>query len=275
MKASLYSQQLASKIAVSAFFQRSTRTQLSFEAALLRLGAQCVSFTDVAHDPQGYRREEPLEDVARVLSGYGDVIILRHPNVRALETFRRAATIPIINAGNGIGLGAEHPTQALLDLYTIRSCIGRLTRLKIGIVGEVHQRTARSLISALAKFSGNEVYLHAPDPYTLARSDVDSHVGLYFLHSIEEVVDVCDVIYQCGMRANPENYDPSNFTIKARHFREKKPLLMSPLPRAYDEIERDVDQLPNAVYFDQSHNGVWVRMAVLSWLFGTGSEHVL
>ncbi len=253
-----------------AFFQPSTRTSLSFQVAMLRLGGDYVCYNHSMHDPSSYRYPESLRDIALVLSEYADVAAVRHPAVDAVWDYKRFSTIPVINAGNGIGPGAEHPTQALLDLYTIRNHLGRLDGLSFLLLGELHQRTARSLILALSKYSGNTIYLFHP-PGCGPSSDELQHARengaceVICEEQLKYKISSVDVIYHCGTRKKPENYLLEEYSLTGDALRSMRQdaILMNPLPRNPSNVPYEIDNLPQARYFQQSAAGVQVRMAIL------------
>lgn len=254
---------LAGRIVCTAFFESSTRTRLSFEAAAHRLGADVIGFSDPA--ATSTRKGETLEDTIRMLSGYADVIVLRHPEEGAARRAAAVADVPVINAGDGAG---EHPTQTLLDLYTIRKALGRIAGVKVAVVGDLrYGRTVHSLVPALQRLGATVVAVPAPGlelPATLGELEV---MGL------EKAAAACDVLYVT--RVQQERFlDPSVYRAVQGSFLVDKDLLqrtgsqatiLHPLPRV-GEVATDVDDLPAAKYFDQARNGVPVRMAVLSAL---------
>lgn len=259
------------RILVSVFFQPSTRTVLSFQSAMLRLGGQVIEFSDIHHPEKAYRRSEALPDIARVLDGYADVAVVRHTQVGASAVYAAFSDIPVINAGDGIGARSEHPTQALTDLFTIRQALGRLDKLKVLLLGELHQRTTRSLLYGLSKFNGNVFHFCCPESY---RPDGEVETDLQeagceyaYVAEMADVIADADVIYHCGTRKDPDTFDVKCFQLsmdrvgKVRH----DAIIMNPLPRAEDDIPFVVDDRRQARYFQQSRNGVPVRMATLEY----------
>ena len=272
LKASPQPELLKHKVIASCFFEASTRTRLSFEASVHRLGASVVGFSDSSNTSLG-KKGETLADTISVISTYVDAIVMRHPQ----EGAARLATefsggIPVLNAGDGAN---QHPTQTLLDLFTIHETQGRLDNIKIAMVGDLkYGRTVHSLAQALAKFNGNRFYFIAPDAlampgYILALLE---EKGIeYSLHSsIDEVVPEIDILYMT--RVQKERLDPSEyanvkaqFVLRAADLADAQPHLkvLHPLPRI-DEITPDVDKTPYAWYFQQAGNGIFARQALLA-----------
>ena len=256
------------------FYEPSTRTRFSFEAAMHRLGGQVLS-AESAGKASSAAKGETLEDAIRVISGYADAIVMRHPEIGAADRAASAATVPLINAGDGAG---HHPTQALLDLYTIRKELGRLDRLRVALVGDLrHGRTVRSLASLLARFPDNELVLVSPPGLRLG-DDVRAELGdtrVEETTELDPVLPSLDVLYQTRIQAerfdSPEAYERYRgvYVVTPDVMRRlpEHALLMHPLPRV-GEIDPEVDSDPRAAYFRQTRNGLWVRMAVLDWALG-------
>ncbi|KAB8306424.1 aspartate carbamoyltransferase [Rahnella contaminans] len=272
LKADPQPELLKHKVIASCFFEASTRTRLSFETSMHRLGASVVGFSDSSNTSLG-KKGETLADTISVISTYVDAIVMRHPQ----EGAARLATefsggIPVLNAGDGAN---QHPTQTLLDLFTIQETQGRLDNIKIAMVGDLkYGRTVHSLAQALAKFNGNRFYFIAPDAlampgYILALLE---EKGIeYSLHSsIDDVVPEIDILYMT--RVQKERLDPSEyanvkaqFVLRAADLNGAQPHLkvLHPLPRI-DEITPDVDKTPYAWYFQQAGNGIFARQALLA-----------
>jgi aspartate carbamoyltransferase catalytic subunit len=266
-----YNHYLDGKIIATVFYEPSTRTRLSFESAVQRLGGKIIS-TENAKEMSSAVKGETLTDTMRVLSGYSDAIILRHYDSDASHIAAEAATIPVINAGSGIG---EHPTQALLDLYTIYRKKGRLSGLKVAVVGDLaHGRTVHSLIKLLGKYDNNVVYgvsdpaLDLPAEYINDFSTRNQYVAV---RSLNDLPKDLDVIYQTRQQLErfKENYtNLPDFSINNDYlstFNEDL-MLMHPLPRN-NEITPDCDDNPRAFYFKQAHAGIPIRMALLVYIF--------
>ena len=254
---------LDGRIVATAFFEPSTRTRLSFESAALRLGAGVIGFSDPASTSTS--KGESLEDTTRILSGYADLIVMRHPKEGAAKRAAEVATVPLVNAGDGPG---EHPTQALLDLYTIRKERGRLDGVKVALVGDLKfGRTVHSLVPLLKRVGAEVVAVAAPG------LELPAGVGRgVSTATLEEAAAGCDVLYVTRIQkerfaAGSAPLDASAFRVDAALLKRtaSKAIVMHPLPRV-DEVATDVDATPAAKYFDQARNGVPVRMAVLSAL---------
>lgn len=262
---------LQGRLLATLFYEPSTRTRFSFEAAMFRLGGQVLS-AESAGQASSAAKGESLEDTIRVVSGYADAIVLRHPEIGSASRAARVATVPVINAGDGAG---HHPTQALLDLYTIKKELGRLDHLRVGLAGDLrHGRTARSLAQMLAKFPGNELILIAPPGLELG-GDARGGIDASLIHETDDLADAAqrlDVLYQTRIQAErfatAEEYARYRgiYVVTPELMRRlpEQAILMHPLPRL-GEIDLAVDADPRAAYFRQARNGLWVRMAVLDW----------
>ncbi|MGH7758123.1 MAG: aspartate carbamoyltransferase [Candidatus Dormibacteria bacterium] len=263
---------LRGRIMATLFYEPSTRTRLSFEAAMQRLGGQVIS-TENARDFSSAVKGETLEDTVRIVSGYADCIVLRHYEEGAAQRAAGVSTVPVINAGDGPG---QHPTQALLDLFTIRQEVGRLEDLHVVMVGDLaHGRTVHSLAYLLALYPGLRVSLVAPGPIRM-REGVVEHLRHHGAQ-VEEVQDLlaavsdADVVYQTRIQVERFAEPWSGSAEELRQYRvdlelmrrlPERAVVMHPLPRV-GEIDPAVDSDPRAAYFRQAHNGVPVRMAVL------------
>lgn len=258
------------RIMVTLFYAPSTRTRLCFEAAMQRLGGRVLS-TEHAQAFSSAVEGEQVEDTIRIIGGYADVIVLRHHEEGGAKRAAQVSAVPVINAGDGEG--GQHPTQALLDLYTIYR-ERPLNGLSVAIVGELDKgRTARSLAYLLAKFERVKLYFVSP-PELQMRADIlaylDEHGAHYELEQdIDRVLGEVDVIYQTRIRperiGSVENL--KKYAIDSAAVRRMKPdaLILHPLPRTV-ELDRSVDSDPRAVYFRQARNGLYVRMALLTML---------
>jgi aspartate carbamoyltransferase catalytic subunit len=271
---------LKGKIMASLFYEPSTRTRLSFESAMHRLGGFVIS-TENAQQFSSKAKGESLEDSVRVISGYCDVIVLRYHKEGGAERAQRFSKVPVINAGDGKG---QHPTQALLDLYTIRKSFGAIKGLTIAMVGDLaNGRTVRSLSIMLAKhFPGNRIIFVSPKQ-TRMGDDVKEYVTKHGV-KWEETDDLAaaapsaDVIYQTRVQkerfqdGDSEIYEQvkmesERFTVNSEllSVMKKKSIIMHPLPRV-TEISYGVDQDERARYFEQAENGLYVRMALLKMI---------
>jgi aspartate carbamoyltransferase catalytic subunit len=258
------------KIMASLFYQPSTRTRLSFEAAMYRLGGRVFS-TEQAGRFSSEIEGERLEDTIRIVSGYSDVIVLRHSEVGGAARAASVAKVPVINAGEH---GGQHPTQALLDLYTIFRERRGLDGLTIAIVGELDRgRTARSLAYLLSKFDRVKLYFVSPQELQMKSDilqDLEAHNVWYSLETdMNAVIGSVDVVYltqiRPGRMANVQTR--VQYSINSEVMKSMKPnaMIMHPLPRTI-ELDKTVDEDPRALYFRQATNGLYVRMAILTML---------
>jgi aspartate carbamoyltransferase catalytic subunit len=260
------------KLMASLFYQPSTRTRFSFEAAIHRLGGQVLS-TEQARAFSSEVDGEQLEDTIRILGGYADVIVVRHHEPGGARKAANVSAVPVINAGDGGG--GQHPTQALLDLYTIHRERRSIDGLSIAIVGELDAgRTTRSLAYLLSKFERVKIYFVAP-PEVQMRPDILSHLeehGVWFAREADlaKVVPEVDVIYQTrippdrvGDRKVLERYTIGRDILGRMR---AQAMILHPLPRTV-EIDPTVDADPRAFYFQQARNGLFVRMALLTMLW--------
>jgi aspartate carbamoyltransferase catalytic subunit len=264
-------QSLAGKIVACLFFEPSTRTRLSFETAVLRLGGQVIDMENGSVSSSAFKGES-LEDTTRMVQSYADCIVARHPEDGSVQRMAGVAMIPVINAGDG---GNEHPSQALLDLYTIRKEMGRLDNLRVAFgFDPKHSRTIKSLARLLSLYPNNQftfIFPEGLEPDIKFLEDLQKAGAQVALSHI--VADGCaaDVFYV--NRLQQERFAVKTqfealrkaMTIKPADVEGKKVVLLDPLPRI-DEIDPAVDALPNAKYFQQAKNGLYVRMALLQQL---------
>jgi aspartate carbamoyltransferase catalytic subunit len=262
------------KILASLFYEPSTRTRFSFESAMLRLGGSVIT-TENAREFSSAAKGETLEDSIAVTSYYADVIVMRHYEEGAAERASNVSGVPIINAGDGPG---QHPTQALLDLYTIKRELGRVDGITIAMVGDLkYGRTIRSLSYLLGKYSGITIIFVSPKELCVG-SDIkdylDKHDVKYNeVETLEEIIGNVDVVYQTRIQkerfANEEEYlsHKGKYIITNRHVDMMKPdaIIMHPLPRV-GEILAEVDASPKAAYFRQAKYGVLIRMSLLKFV---------
>jgi aspartate carbamoyltransferase catalytic subunit len=264
------------RIMATLFYEPSTRTRFSFEAAMHRLGGRVLA-TEQARLFSSAVEGEHLEDTIRIIGGYADVIVLRHSLAGAAKRAAQVSPVPVINAGDGNG--GQHPTQALLDLYTIfreRSLEG----LTIAITGELDGgRTARSLAYLLSKFERVKIFFVSP-PEMQMRPDIlahlDQHAVWYALESdISRVIGEVDVVYQTRIRPERvrDGVELARYTIDSTVVRAMKPsaMILHPLPRTV-ELDTTVDNDPRAHYFRQATNGLYVRMALLTMVLDGGGD---
>jgi len=265
------------RIMATLFYEPSTRTRFSFETAMRRLGGHVIS-TENAGEFSSAAKGETLEDTIRILNGYADVIVIRHKEVGSARRAAAVSRVPILNAGDGAG---QHPTQALLDLYTIRKEIGSIDGLRIAMVGDLaNGRTVRSLAYLLSKFRDVKMYFVAP-PLLKMKEDILEHLREHQVWFTEEsaldrVLPEVDVVYQTRVQKERfgdriAEYEKCRgvYVINSETLRLMKPksIIMHPLPRL-DEITMEVDADPRAAYFRQAQNGLYVRMALLSMVLG-------
>lgn len=266
---------LAGKVLATLFYEPSTRTRLSFESAMVRLGGRVLSVADMRRTSSAWKGES-LADTIRTVENYADVIVLRHPEAGAAAVAAQCASVPVLNAGDDAN---EHPTQALLDLLTMQRERGCIDGLTISLVGDnAHCRATNSLAYGLANYDVNLILVNPP---TLAVSrDVLNYVEGRGL-SVEETDDLeqalrkSDVVYIFRLQkerfADPKEYEQLRGAYRLdRAMLEKagrEITVMHPLPRV-DELPEEVDTLPGASYFRQMFNGVLVRMALLSLVLG-------
>jgi aspartate carbamoyltransferase catalytic subunit len=255
------------KILGALFYEPSTRTRLSFETAMMRLGGNVISETDVTFSSQ--TKGEVIEDTIRIVGGYADVIALRTKVKGEAKVAAHYSPVPVLNGGDGSG---EHPTQSLLDLYTIvkHHKIGE-EKLSVAFVGDLkYGRTVHSLAKILRQFDGVEILLVAPEVIQMPEEYVCSNDTIY--HELtDEVLQTADVIYDTRMQKERfEDIEQFNqvknaFIFTPEMVSQMKPdaTLMHPLPRV-NEIMQRVDELPQARYFEQALNGVPVRMALIA-----------
>ncbi|KAJ1691202.1 hypothetical protein LUZ63_015357 [Rhynchospora breviuscula] len=257
------------------FYEPSTRTRLSFESAMKRLGGEVLT-TENAREFSSAAKGETLEDTIRTVEGYSDIIVLRHFESGAAKRAAATAKIPVINAGDGPG---QHPTQALLDVYTIKREIGRLNGIKLGLVGDLaNGRTVRSLAYLIAMYPDIKIYFVSPDVVKM-KDDIKDYLtksGVEWEESSDllEVASKCDVVYQTriqkerfGERIDLYEAARGKYIVdkKVLEVMQKHAVVMHPLPRL-DEITVEVDDDPRAAYFRQAKNGLYIRMALLKLL---------
>ncbi len=266
---------LNSKVLSTLFFEPSTRTRLSFMSAMEKLGGKVIGFD--SEDGTSRKKGETLYDTIKMAAGYSDVIVIRHYHEGAARLAAEASDKPVINAGDGAN---QHPTQTLLDLYTIKKSLGKLEGLKIGFVGDLkYGRTVHSLAKAMSLF-GAEMYFVSPDQLKMPdeiKEDLDEKDIKYSEgKEIQPILKDLDILYMT--RIQKERFpDPIDYEkLKGVYRIDKKNTLpyckknmkiMHPLPRV-NEIAEDLDDTPNAIYFEQAANGVPTRQAILALVAG-------
>lgn len=256
-------------VMASCFFEASTRTRLSFESAIAYLGGQTIGFADGSATSQANKGESFL-DTLRMLNGYADGLIMRHPNDGAARMASEVMTIPVINAGDGAN---QHPTQTLLDLFSIQYSQGQLDDINLGLMGDLkYSRTVRSLIDA-SKLFKMRLFLIAPDALHINADDLaelKEHGVKFSLHNeAKEVIEELDCLYLTRLQKERiiEVVD-CNYGINLDLLNKAKPNLkiMHPLPRL-DELPLEIDNTPYAYYFEQAKNGLFIRQALLDIIF--------
>lgn len=265
---------LLDKVIATLFFEPSTRTRLSFETAINRLGGRVIGFSDKLNT--SVSKGESLHDTISVISNYSDMIVMRHFHEGAARYASEVAKIPIVNAGDGAN---QHPSQTLLDMYSIKKTQGTLDGLNIMMVGDLkYGRTVHSLLQAMSNFKTHFTFvappeLRMPDEYKHYLTDL----GIPYTETsdFEQYINDVDIIYMT--RVQRERFSDlmeyervkNAYILKNNMLAETKPnmRILHPLPRV-NEIDTDVDANPKAYYFDQAENGVYVRMAIISYLLG-------
>lgn len=267
------SEMLRGKILATLFFEASTRTRLSFESAMHRLGGSTIGFAEA--ETASVKKGENLADTIRTVENYADVIAMRHPLEGAARLAAEFSKVPIINGGSG---AEEHPTQALLDMYTMVKEKGKIEKLKIAFVGDLrYGRTVHSLAYALSLFDV-ELYLVSPETLRMRREvlqTIKERIPVTEKTSLERIVPLVDVLYVT--RIQKERFpDLAEYAkvkgsyridLEALSEAKKDLIILHPLPRV-DEIAPEVDNTPYARYFQQVRNGIVVRMALLALILG-------
>ena len=265
---------LKGKILSSLFFEPSTRTRLSFESAINRLGGRVIGFSDPSWTSQ--KKGESLADTIRMAEAYSDVIILRHPQEGAARLAAEFSKVPVINAGDGAG---RHPTQCLLDLFTILTEKKRIEKNNVVLLGDLkYGRTVHSLAYALSLFNANLTFVSPENlkmPKEVIKECKDLGVEPSYTSNLEKAIKDADVLYVTRIQRerfpDAEEYNRVVGTYRVDmdllHNSRNSLIIMHPLPRV-TEIAPEVDRTPHALYFKQAFNGVPVRMALLSLVLG-------
>ena len=265
---------LEGKVIASLFFEPSTRTRLSFETAINRLGAKVIGFSDATNTSQS--KGETLKDTIKMVNNYVDMIVMRHPLEGSSRYASEVADVPVVNAGDGAN---QHPSQTLLDLYSILQTQGTLEGLTINMVGDLkYGRTTHSLLQAMSHFNTKFIFT-APEELKMPKEYkqfLDSKSIEYIeTTSIDEYLNDCDILYMTRVQqerfTDPMEYERVKdvYTLSAGMLTDVKQnmKILHPLPRV-TEITQDVDETPYAYYFKQAENGLYVRMAIISYLLG-------
>lgn len=267
---------LDGKILASCFYEPSTRTRLSFESAMIRLGGSVIGFSDSGS--MSAKKGESLHDSMKVIGHYADVLVLRHPSDGSARVASESTDTPVINAGDGAN---QHPTQTLLDLFSIKECQSKLKGLNVAFVGDLkYGRTVHSLSLACAHFD-MRLFFVSPEQLTLPEEITHAlkkqGVKFSFHRTIEEVLGKVDILYMT--RIQKERLDESAYeTVKNAYILKKEMLnkgkknlkILQPGPRV-NEVETAVDKTPQAYYFQQAANGLYVRMALLALILDSRS----
>jgi aspartate carbamoyltransferase catalytic subunit len=271
---------LHNKVIASIFFEPSTRTRLSFETAANRLGSRIVGFTDAGNT--SVTKGESLKDTIKMVSNYADLIIMRHPLEGSARYASKISSVPVINAGDGAN---QHPTQTLLDLYSILKTQGRLENLKINIIGDLkYGRTVHSLLQAMSHFNPSFTFI-SPDELRLPNEYrnflLTKKIPYTESSNLMEEIDKADIIYMTRVQkerfSDPMDYervkDVYRLTPSMLENCKETMKILHPLPRV-NEIDTRVDNSPHAYYFKQAENGVYTRMAIISSLMNIKNEQM-
>ncbi len=265
---------LNDKVIACIFFEPSTRTRLSFETASNRLGARVIGFPDAGNT--SVRKGESLKDTIKMVSNYADLIVMRHPLEGSARYASEISSVPVINAGDGAN---QHPSQTLLDLYSIYKTQNRIENITVNMVGDLkYGRTVHSLLHAMSHFSPSFIFT-SPEELMMPHEYKDylTHLHIPFDESTDlmEHLSATDILYMTRIQqerfTDPMEYEKVKnvYRLEASMLEGVKPTMkvLHPLPRL-QEIANDVDDTPYAYYFKQAENGVYIRMAIISYLLG-------
>jgi len=267
-----YSEELKNKVIAVMFFEPSTRTRMSFEAAIQRLGGKMI-VTENGKDNSSAKKGEALEDTIRVLDKYVDAIVMRHSRDDSAIVADKVSRVPVINAGSG---KSEHPTQALLDVFTINSNRGSLDGTKLAILGDLkYGRTTHSLIQLISLYDNIEIYGLSKKEFMLPQKYIDflnsKGINYKVCNSFEELPRDLDVLYHTRIQSErfEGDFGKEEYIInkKVLDTFSKNTFVLHPLPRN-EEISFDIDDDPRAKYFEQAENGMYIRMAILKTILG-------
>ena len=271
-----YSEICKGKLMASLFYEPSTRTRLSFESAMYRLGGQVVGFSEPGSS--SVTKGESISDTIKTVSCYADIAVMRHPKEGAPRVAAMNSDIPVVNAGDG---GHQHPTQTLTDLLTIRSAKGKLENLTVGCCGDLKfGRTVHSLIKALSRYNNISFVLISPQElkipdYIKKEILIKNNIEFIEVESLEENIDKLDILYMTRVQKerffNEEDYvrlkDTYILNKTKMELAKEDMIILHPLPRV-NEIDYEIDKDPRAYYFKQTKNGMYVRMALITKLLG-------
>ena len=265
---------LRGKVVATLFFEPSTRTRLSFESAINKLGGKVIGFTDSSSS--SVTKGETLYDTIRTVNNYADLIVMRHPTEGSARYASEISTVPVINAGDGAN---QHPTQTLLDLFSILKTQGSLENLNICIVGDLkYGRTVHSLLMAMSRWKTSFNFvapeeLRIPDEYKFYLKNIG--LDYYETSDLTEVINLADIVYMTRVQrerfSDPMEYEKvkNAYVLHDNMLSDTKPVMkiLHPLPRV-NEINTDVDSNAKAYYFEQALNGVYTRQAIICTLLG-------
>ncbi|MDD4773948.1 MAG: aspartate carbamoyltransferase [Eubacteriales bacterium] len=265
-----YTSECKTKVMATLFYEPSTRTQLSFQTAMLRLGGQVIGFSDPKNS--SIAKGESLRDTIKIVSGYADITVIRNPIEGAAYAASLYSTVPVINAGDGSHL---HPTQTMTDMYTIVREKGRYENLTIGFCGDLaNGRTVHSLAKAFSYYKNNTLYFISTEALRLPQYIInllsDSGNKIYIVDSLEEHIAAFDILYMTRIQrerfGSVEEYEAQSgiYILNSEKLKQAKDdlLIMHPLPKT-DEISFEVDDDPRSKYFEQAENGLYIRMALI------------
>lgn len=267
-----YRDLLNGKVISSLFFEPSTRTRLSFESAINRLGGRVIGFSDI--ETTSSTKGETLHDTIKIISNYCDLIVMRHPLEGAAKYASEVSNVPIINAGDGAN---QHPTQTLLDMYSITKTQGTLNNLSIALIGDLkYGRTVHSIIMAMKYFNPTFHFVAPPElalPNEYKNILKENNISFYEHTDMQSVLNDADIVYMT--RVQKERFSDLMEYEKTKNMyilrndmlinTKKNMRILHPLPRV-NEIQQDVDENPKAYYFEQARNGVFTRQAIISYL---------
>ncbi|MTI47413.1 aspartate carbamoyltransferase [Sporosalibacterium faouarense] len=271
-----YENLCSGKILATLFYEPSTRTRLSFESAMLRMGGNILGFADA--NTSSVRKGESISDTIRVLDGYSDIAVIRHPREGAPKLASNFSAVPVINGGDG---GHQHPTQTLTDLLTIKNLKGEIKNLRVALCGDLkYGRTVHSLIKTLSRYEGMSFCLISP-PQLKMPSYIKEYVANEYnveiveTENLEDVINEVDILYMTRIQKerffNEEDYLKlkNSYILTRDKIKDSRSdmLIMHPLPRV-NEIDYSVDDDQRAVYFKQAKYGVYVRMSLMAHLLG-------
>ena len=264
-------ERLKGKIVASVFFEPSTRTRLSFETSALRLGARVISAENAAENSSSHKGET-IEDTFKMLASYADIIVMRHKEIFMAEPGAKVSRSPVVNAGDGYN---EHPSQGLLDLYTIKKELKKINNLKIAFVGDLlYSRTLHSLVPLLNLYNKNKFYFVSPKELKIGddfrKRFKELKVDFEEVNDLNKVIKEVDVVYMTRVqkerfkKESDYNKVKDSFVFSKEHLKlmKKDAIIMHPLPRI-NEIPAEIDLDPRAIYFKQAKNGLYIRMAIL------------